>query len=160
MHASAVQWLTCLAAPLQFLEPLDAHACSPGTLQSSVQRDVCMREVSLKVYAAQAGCAVRAEAILHRWWQPSTLMSAAGRPSALCGKPPVPFRRCARMPHCVPHGFHYAVPCGVKAVPCSRASAHWCQARFGQLQVACKVLYNMFGPLHLASAWDILGSCL
>ncbi|KAK9822983.1 hypothetical protein WJX81_000456 [Elliptochloris bilobata] len=33
------------------------------------------------------------EAILHRWWQPSTLMAAAGRPSALCGKPPVPFRR-------------------------------------------------------------------
>ncbi len=35
----------------------------------------------------------RAEAILHRWWQPSTLMEAAGRPGALCGKPPVPFRR-------------------------------------------------------------------
>jgi hypothetical protein len=35
----------------------------------------------------------RAEAVLHRWWQPSTLMEAAGRPGALCGKPPVPFRR-------------------------------------------------------------------
>ena len=49
------------------------------------------------------GAPPRAEAILHRWWQPSTLMSAAGRPSALCGKPPVPFRRCARMPRKVQH---------------------------------------------------------